>query len=88
MVSAATLLQKLTVLVTSFADLINSLISSSLTVILFSCNVLVMNLSKSPFLSSIMFLLKMSILLEEDNKLLPQYSLLTTSFSSMGSVHL
>ena len=45
MVSLATLLQNLTVFVTSFADLLNSLISSSLTCILFSCNVLVVTLS-------------------------------------------
>ena len=56
MVSLATLLQKFTVFVTSFADLINSVIISSLTCILFSFNVLVA-LSKPPFLSSIMFLL-------------------------------
>ena len=36
MVSLATLLQKLTVFVTSFADLLNSLISLSLTCTLFS----------------------------------------------------
>ena len=84
MVSLTTLLQKLTAFVTSFADLINSLISSSLTCILFSCIVLVVTLSKSPLLSSVIFLHKISNLLEEDNKLLSQYSLLTTSFSSMG----
>ena len=83
-VSAATLLENLTVFLTSFVDSINSLISSSLTCVSFSCNVLVVTLSNSPFLSSVMFLLKMSILLEEDNKLLSQYSLLTTSFSSIG----
>ena len=55
MVSLATFLQKLTVFVNSFADLINLLISSSLTCILFSCNVLVLALSKSPFLSSVIF---------------------------------
>ena len=69
MVSAATLLQNLTVFLTSFVDSINSLISSSLTCVSFSCNVLVVTLSKSPFLSSVMFLRKMSIFLEEDNKL-------------------
>ena len=51
MVSLAISLQKLAVFVTSFADLINSIISSSLTCILFRCNVLVVTLSKSPFLS-------------------------------------
>ena len=55
MVSLATLLQKLTVLVTSFADLINSLISLSLTCVLFRCKVLVVTLSKSSFLSSVVF---------------------------------
>ena len=60
-VSAATLLQKLTTFVTSFADLMNSLIRFSLTCVSFSCNVLVVTLSKSPFLSSVMFLLKISI---------------------------
>ena len=60
MVSLATLLQKLTVFVTPFADLINSLIRSSLTCILFSCNVLVVTLSNSPLLSSVKFLIKMS----------------------------
>ena len=79
MVSLATSLKKLTVFLTSFADLINSSTSSSLTCILFSCNVLVVTSSKSPFLSSVIFLLKILILLEED-KLLSQYSLLTTSF--------
>ena len=69
MVSLTTLLQNLTVFVTSFADLKNSLISSSLTYILFSCKVLVVTLSKSPFLSSVYFYLKMSILLLDDNKL-------------------
>ena len=58
MVTLASLLQKLTVLVTSFVDLINSLTTSSLTCILFSCNVLVVPLSKSPFLSSVIFYLK------------------------------
>ena len=77
--SAATLLQNLTVFVTSFADSINSLISSSLTCVSFSCNVLAVD-----FLSSVMFLLKISILFLEYNKLLSQYSLLTTSFSSIG----
>ena len=70
MVSLAILLQMLTVFVTSFADLINSLTSSSSRCILFSCNVLVVILSHSPFLSSDIFLLKMSILLEKDSKLL------------------
>ena len=51
MLSLATLLQKLILFVTSFAELMNSVISSSLTCILFSCNVLVVTLSKSPFLS-------------------------------------
>ena len=54
MVSAATLLQNLTVLEISFADSINSLISSSLTCVSFSCNVLVVTLSKSPVLSSVL----------------------------------
>ena len=54
----ATLLQKLTVFVTSIAELINSVISSSLTCILFSCKVLVVILSNSPFLSSVIFYLK------------------------------
>ena len=72
MVSQETLLQKLIVSVTSLAELKNSLISSSLTCILFSCKVLVVTLSKSPFLRSVMFLLKISILFEEDNKLLSQ----------------
>ena len=62
MVSLATLLQKLTVFVTSFVDLINSLISSSLTCILFICKVLVVTSSKSTFRSSVIFLLHMSIL--------------------------
>ena len=84
MASLETLFQNLTVVATSFVDLMNSLISSSLTCILFSCNVLVVTLSKSPFLSSVIFLLEMCILLEEDNKLLSQFSLLTTSLSSMG----
>ena len=75
MVSLATLLQKLTVFVTSFADLINLLTSSSLTCISCSCNVLVVTSSKSPFPSSVIFLLKISILLEEDNNLLSQHSL-------------
>ena len=70
MVSLASSLQKLTVFVTSFADLINSVISSSLTCILFSCKLLVVTLSKSPFLSSVISLFKMSFLLEEENKLL------------------
>ena len=87
MVSRATLLHKLRVFVTSFADLINSLISSSFTYILFSCKFLVVTLSKSAF-SSVTCLLKMSILIEEDNKLLSQYSLLTTSFSSIEDVNL
>ena len=86
MVSLATLLQKLTVFVTSFADLINSIISSSLTCILFSCNILVMTLSKSTFFSSVIVLLKMCILLLDDNKLLSQYSLSTTSFPFMGGL--
>ena len=82
--SAANLLQNLKIFVTSFADSINSLISSSLTCVSFNCNVLVVTLSNSPFRSSVMFLLKISNLLLEDNKLLSQYSLLTTSFSSIG----
>ena len=45
MVSLATLLLNLTAFLTSFADLMNSLISSSLTCILFNCNVLVVTLS-------------------------------------------
>ena len=68
MVSLATLSQKLIVFVTSFADLLNSLISSSLNCIVFSCKFLVVTLSKSPFPSLVVFLLKMSILIEEDNK--------------------
>ena len=84
MLSLATLLQNLKVFVTLFVDLLNSFISSSLTYILFSCNVLVVTLSKSPFLSSVIFLLTMSILLEEDSKLFSKSYLLTTSFSSMG----
>ena len=81
MVSIANSLQNLTVLVASFVDLLNSLISSSLTCILFSFNVLVVTLSKSPFLSSVIFLLKMSFLLLDDSKKSAQYSSLTTSFS-------
>ena len=84
MVSLAIILQNLTVFLTSFADLINSLISSSLTCISFNCNVLVVTLSNSRFFSSVIFLHKILILLEEDNKLLSQYHLLTTSFSSTG----
>ena len=68
MVSLAILSQNLTVFVSCFADLRNSLISSSLNCILFSCKLLVVTLSKSPFPSIVVFLLKMSILIEEDNK--------------------
>ena len=56
-VSEATLLQNLTGFGTSFVDLINSLISSSVTAVFISCNFLVENISKSPFPSSVMFLL-------------------------------
>ena len=84
MVSLATILQMLTVLATSFADLINSLISPSLTCVLFSCSVLVVTLLKISVINIFMFLFKISILLEEDNMLLLQYSSSKTSFSSLG----
>ena len=99
MVSLATLLQKLIVFVISIVDLINSLISSSLSCILLSCKLLVVTLSNSPFLSSVICLLKRSMFfLEEDKQCSSQYFLLTTSFhlwvictfviSSFSSVHL
>ena len=56
--------------VPSFADFLISLISSSLTCVLFSCSVLVATLSNSPFLDAVIFLVKVSILLEEDTEFL------------------
>ena len=85
----ATLLQKLTLFVSSFIDLINSLTSPSLTCILLNCKLLVVILSKSPILSSDIILLKMSDLLLHANKLLSQNSLIKKHlFHLMGDVHL
>ena len=86
MVSAAALLQNLTVFVNSFGNLINSLVSSSLTCVLFSCNVLLVTLSNSPFLSLFIFLLEIYILFEEDRKIVITILFLTTSFSSVEEV--
>ena len=54
-VSEATLVQKLTVFVTSFADLSISSFSSPITFILFICKFLLVTLSKLTFLSSVIF---------------------------------